>query len=49
MARDVAGGRTFVERLGFLFAPPGWSPGRPGATARELQRAGLPGAQPEVA
>ena len=25
MARDVAGARTFVERLGFLFAPPGWS------------------------
>jgi sterol desaturase/sphingolipid hydroxylase (fatty acid hydroxylase superfamily) len=49
IARDLARARTLAERLGFLFAPPGWRPGREGATSRELQRAALPGAQPEAA
>jgi sterol desaturase/sphingolipid hydroxylase (fatty acid hydroxylase superfamily) len=49
IARDVARARTLAERLGFLFAPPGWRPGRAGATARELRSAGLRSAQPEVA
>jgi hypothetical protein len=49
IARDVVGARTLAERLGFLFAPPGWRPGRTGATARELRRAALTGVQPEVA
>jgi hypothetical protein len=49
IARDVARARTLADRLGFLFAPPGWRPGRAGATARALGRADLPGAQPEGA
>ncbi len=49
IARDVARARTLAERLGFLFAPPGWSAGRASATSRELRRGALPGAQPEAA
>jgi sterol desaturase/sphingolipid hydroxylase (fatty acid hydroxylase superfamily) len=48
IARDVVRARTLLAGLGFVFAAPGWSP-EGGATAKDLQRATLRGAQPEAA
>jgi sterol desaturase/sphingolipid hydroxylase (fatty acid hydroxylase superfamily) len=49
IARDLAGARTLADLAGFLLAPPGWRPGGAGATARDLRRAALAGAEPEAA
>jgi sterol desaturase/sphingolipid hydroxylase (fatty acid hydroxylase superfamily) len=49
LARDVARARTWRERLGYAFGPPGWSPDGSRQTSREL-RATLPaGGSPAVA
>ena len=39
MFRDVASARTWRERLGYLFGPPGWSPDGSRATSASLKAA----------
>jgi sterol desaturase/sphingolipid hydroxylase (fatty acid hydroxylase superfamily) len=38
IARDLARARSLETRLGYLFAPPGWSPDGSTLTARQLRR-----------
>lgn len=38
MCRDVRRATTWRDRLGYLFAPPGWSPDGSTLTSRQLQR-----------
>jgi len=40
LARDVRRARTWRERLGYVFMPPGWSPDGSTLTARQLRAAG---------
>ena len=39
IARDVRGATTWRDRLGYVFAPPGWSPDGSTLTTRQLQAA----------
>jgi len=48
IARDLARARTLAERLGFLFAPPGWRPGRAIAPVRGTGHGAPVAAQPEA-
>ena len=45
MAHDLRRARSLRSRLGYLFAPPGWSPDGSSRTAAELRRGSAPSSQ----
>ncbi len=47
LVADVRGARTFRERLGYVFRPPGWSPDRSSLTAAQM-RARMPSTRGNV-